>query len=286
MEDFCQILSQDVINALICLVIGAALTSALRVKPRSQQRSTLLNNESLAQSSPGIAKAKAIDDVVVAATFPPALPAEIAASIADMIDLSGIAQLSAANTMLHDQFWNHPVVWRQVAAARCSQEVMEQTGSGDATMAREGFRHAFFRIGGNSPQALLDMARNETNKATEVLEEAARMLSGMMPDDSSSNIQSAIDAGGTALWVHAAREVRAAKAARSFLRVAEQRSDLVMSWQLEHLQDAFQTTQELESSMDLALQKMIDDAESLELDDDFGCPPLNELHHINVMEPK
>lgn len=242
-------ISEEAFHILICAAIGFILASALRVQYQCQQK-VLSTGVTIAKASPESTKA------IAAYTFPSALPAEIASSIAHFIDLSGIAQIGTTNILMRDEFWNRREVWCELSVARCPSTLPL-----DSAAAREHFRRVYFHISGDRPQVLLDKARNETNKATEVLEEATHMLQGMMPNDSESSVRWAIDAGGTALWVHAGADPQAARAAESFLRVAARRTDLVMPWQLEHLGDALRTTQELEASMDSAMRKMIDEVQ-------------------------
>jgi len=270
-DEYFEFISKEAVHVLVCAVIGFLLASALRGQFRSR-RKVLPLDLAVIPTSPQPVKPAA------AGTFPSTLPAEIAASIANFADLACLAQVSTTSSLLREEFWNRTEVWCELCAARCLECPLPVSHSGAA--AREQFRHVYFHITGDSPEALLEKARNVTNQATEVLAEAALMLRGMMPDDSASSVRCAIDAGGTALWVHAGGDAQAAHAAESFLLVASRRTDLVMPWQLEHLADALRTTRELETSMEMAMQRMINEVQGgqMEVEEAWDDGPLEEVY--------
>jgi hypothetical protein len=295
------VLAQESLQLLFCAVLGFACMRLLTVT-RVEKKSTAFHGAPpvrVCEPSP-IAKwtrlrreggTKTLEvksrqpELFAPSALATALPVDIASSLAVFVDLADIAQLAAASQSSRDCIWQPEQVWFELSNARGLKGSLPSVTEG---LSAERFRQTFFRIDAVRPQTLLQGARNGRSPAVEILDEAAHMLRGLMPQDDKFALSCVLESAVVAIW---ALEVSkdGALPMESFLKVARRRDDIISSWQLQNIEDSWSAWLTLDASMEASFQQAYNELPAVQAEalgywpdmplEDFSDDWMNEMQY-------
>lgn len=167
----------------------------------------------------------------------------VGVTVAQFLDLHSLGELIASEASLWDNVWGSIGFWEDRVTLAGMESVMKTKGF-DVTSVRDAFRHTTFGLSGAGTR-LRSLGRDQGT----VLREAARMLLGFLPHDGAEFVEEVVDLAERALNGLDPGCAMSLEAAEALLAAAERSVDVVGERQLERLEHAFRSSQNLHDLM-------------------------------------
>lgn len=172
------------------------------------------------------------------------LPVELRSEVSQRLSLSDLAAVGATGSGARRNFWDVADVWVGLAehhgccAALAAAGAKVPAGTdAHASAVREAFRKASFRIDGSGLLAIFGgpAPTPRLGDFGPLFEEAAHVLSGLMPGDGGLAVKWLCEILSPGLRSYDATDERMAAAAGSLLKVVRRRQDILTKAQIERL---------------------------------------------------